>query len=87
MKTEFAFLRWFASSATTKLRGSDGGVAALQLLLLRAGEVKEEGRVSRQAGRRGFKWRTLAAASGQPRHVACAVRRPATHVTHAAGVF
>ena len=48
VKTEFAFLRWFASSTTAKLRGSDGGAAALRLLLLlRAGEVKEEGRVSR----------------------------------------
>ena len=87
MKTEFAFLRWFASSATAKLRGSDGGAAALWLLLLRAREVKEEGRVSRQAGGRGFKWRTPAAASGQPRRVAYAVRRLATRVTHAAGVF
>ena len=87
VKTEFAFLRWFASSATAKLRGSDGGAAVLRLLLLRAGEVKEEGRVSRQAGERGFKWRTPTAASGQPRRMACAVKRPATRVTHAAGVF
>ena len=29
VKTEFAFLWWFASSATAKLRGNDGGVAEL----------------------------------------------------------
>ena len=29
MKTEFAFLRWFASSATAKLRGNNGGAAEL----------------------------------------------------------
>jgi len=35
VKTEFTFLRWFTSSATAKLYGSNGGVAAL---LQHAGE-------------------------------------------------
>ena len=85
MKTEFVFLRWFASSATAKLRGNNGGAAELACCVWWGEEMKfwaceqvgqARGSVHIVAGlARAF------AARGR------AVRRPATRVTHAAADF
>ena len=79
VKTEFAFLRWFASSATAKLRGNNGGVAELACCARWGEEMKFW--ACEQVGQARGSVHVVASLARVSAACGRAVRRPATGVT------
>ena len=85
VKTEFAFLRWFASSAMAKLYGNNGRAAELACCARWGEEMKFW--ACEQVGQAHGSVHVVAGLARASTVRGRSVRQPATCVTHAAADF